>query len=529
MGTRIEELAEHEPGEFARDDVQSESSPELALPEARAWLAAIVDSSGDAIVSKTLKGVITSWNRAAERMFGYTSAEAIGKSITLIIPPERLAEETEVIRKIQLGEVIDHFETVRMTKDGNFIDISLTVSPIRTADGQIIGASKIARDISDRKRIERERDDLLLASQEANRSKDVFLAMLGHELRNPLNAVTMGIRLLDQVGSTEPAAIRAREIISRQTQNLTKLVNDVLDVGRVVIGKIDLDLETFDLGTTVQLGVSVLKGGGGFANHVLETDIASVAVHADRVRIEQIVQNLLSNALKYTPAGGSIRVTVGQQGDSAVLEVSDTGVGMTPELSRRVFDLFVQGESKLERSFGGLGLGLTLVRCLAELHGGSADAFSEGTGRGSSFRVRLPAQAAARQAATAAAKPAPPKSRILIVEDNADAREMLRDVLVHAGHEVHEAETGPQGVECALRLRPDITLVDIGLPLLDGYEVAQQIRAAPEGRELLLIALTGYGSTSDRTRALEAGFDRHLTKPIDFDELDRLLIARSTG
>jgi CheY-like chemotaxis protein/nitrogen-specific signal transduction histidine kinase len=392
-----------------------------------------------------------------------------------------------------------------------------------------MGVSKIARDITGRKRIERERDELLFASQEANRSKDVFLAMLGHELRNPLNAVATGIRLLDQVGSMEPAAVRAREIISRQTQNLTKLVNDMLDVGRVVIGKIDLDLETFDLGATVQLGVSVLNGGGGFANHVLETDIAPVTVHADRVRIEQIVENLLSNALKYTPAGGSIRVSVRQHGDFAVLEVSDNGVGMSPELSRRVFDLFVQGESKLERSYGGLGLGLTLVRRLAELHGGSADAFSEGPGRGSRFCVRLPARPAPRQAATAEAKLAPPKSRILIVEDNADAREMLRDVLVHAGHEVHEAETGPQGIECALRLRPDATLVDIGLPLLDGYDVAQQIRAAPEGRGLLLIALTGYGSKSDRARAAEAGFDRHLTKPIDFDELYRLLSARGAG
>ncbi len=528
MGKRIDETAEHEPVESARDEAESESS---RRPEARAWLAAIIDSSDDAIVSKTLKGVITSWNPAAEKLFGYTAAEAIGRSITMIIPPERLFEEAEVIRKIQLGERIDHFETIRVAKDGRLLEISITVSPVRGKDGRIIGASKIARDISDRKRIERERDAALLASQESNRSKDVFLAMLGHELRNPLNAITTGIRLLNEVGSAEPRAVRAREIISRQTNNLTKLVNDMLDVGRVVTGKIDLDLESFDLGAAVQLAVSVLSGGGSVATHVLETEIASVGVHADRVRVEQIVENLLSNALKYTPAGGWIRIAVRQQGDSAVLEVTDSGVGMSPELSHRVFDLFVQGESKLERSYGGLGLGLTLVRRLAELHGGSAEAFSEGPGHGSRFVVRLPAQPPARPAIVAArAKPATANSRrVLIVEDNADAREMLRDVLVHAGHEVFEAETGLEGVQSALHLRPDVTLVDIGLPLLDGYEVARRIRAEPKGRDLLLIALTGYGSTSDQTRALEAGFDHHLTKPVDFDELYRLLATESAG
>ena len=505
----------------------SERSPEPQLPEARAWLAAIIDSSDDAIVSKTLDGVITSWNRAAERMFGYTAAEIIGRSITLIIPPDRLHEETEVISKIRRGETFDHFETVRVTKDGKLIEISLTVSPIRGADGRVVGASKIARDISDRKRIERERDALLAATQETNRSKDVFLAMLGHELRNPLNAITTGIRLLNAVGSPDSAAVRAREIIFRQTENLTKLVNDMLDVGRAVTGKIELDLERLDLGEIVRSGVGVLGGGGSFAKHTLETDIGSVGVRADRVRLEQIVENLLSNALKCTPPGGWIRVVVKQQEEQAVLEVSDSGVGMSPELQSRVFDLFVQGETKLERSQGGLGLGLTLVRRLAELHGGTAEAASDGPGRGSSFRIRLPALPALSQPEPLKA-PRPERAkarRVLIVEDNTDAREMLRDFLVHVGHEVYEAEDGPTGVETALRLQPDMTLVDIGLPLLDGYEVAQRIRADPAGSPLLLLALTGYGSTSDQERAQKAGFDRHLTKPLDLDELDRLLAA----
>ena len=374
------------------DPVESEGSRESQLPEARAWLAAIIDSSDDAIVSKTLKGVITSWNRAAERMFGYSAPEAVGRSITLIIPPERLHEEVEVMQKIHSGELIDHFETMRLTKDGRLIEISLTVSPIRAADGRIIGASKIARDISDRRRIERERDAALLESQAANRSKDVFLAMLGHELRNPLNAITTGVRLLDDIGSHEPAAVRAREVITRQTQTLTKLVNDMLDVGRVVIGKLALELEAFDLGTAVQSGLSMLSGGGRFANHALQTDISSVGVLADRVRIQQIIENLVSNALKYTPAGGWIRVTVTREGEAAVLNVTDSGVGMPPELCVRVFDLFVQGEDILERSQGGLGIGLTLVRRLTELHGGSVEAFSEGPGRGSRFSVRLPEQ-----------------------------------------------------------------------------------------------------------------------------------------
>jgi PAS domain S-box-containing protein len=526
VGKRTNEPAGTVPSsDPAPADAGNDSALQPRLP-ARAWLAAIIDSSDDAIVSKTLEGVITSWNTAAERMFGYTASEVIGRSITVIIPPDRLFEETEVIRKIRLGELVDHFETVRVRKDGRPIEISLTVSPIRGDDGQIVGASKIARDISDRKRIERERDALLLATQEASRSKDVFLAMLGHELRNPLNAIVTGIRLLKEVGSPEPAAVRAREIISRQTQNLTKLVNDMLDVGRAVTGKIELDLETFDLGEIVRGCVSVLSGGGNFAHHALRTEIGTVSVHADRVRVEQIVENLVSNALKYTPSGGWIRIAVARQGDKAVLEVADNGIGMSPELCRKVFDLFVQGESKLERSQGGLGLGLTLVQRLAALHGGSAVASSEGPGRGSHFVIRLPAQPEPSQPVAAPRpKASPGGRRILIVEDNADAREMLRDFLVYAGHEVHEAHSGPEGVESALRLRPDVTLVDIGLPLLDGYEVAHRIRADPRGGELFLIALTGYGSVSDRARALDAGFDRHLVKPVDVDELDRLLAS----
>jgi len=298
----------------------------------------------------------------------------------------------------------------------------------------------------------------------------------------------------------------------------------MLDVGRVVTGKIKLEQEAFDLGAAVQFAVSVLSGGGRFKSHVLHTDIASVPVLADRVRIEQIVENLVGNALKYTPTGGWIRISVGSDGDSALLEVADSGVGMPQELCAHAFDLFFQGEGKLESSHGGLGLGLSLVRRLAELHGGTAEAFSEGPGHGSRFQVRLPLRPALE-----ARPPAPPKTaprgarRILIVEDNADAREMLRDLLALAGHEVSEAESGPEGVESALRLQPDFTLIDIGLPGFDGYEVAQRIRRAPEGAGLALIALTGYGSGEDRSRALQAGFDRHLTKPIDMDELDRLL------
>ena len=498
------------------------------LDEVLALLGAIVDSSDDAIVSKTLNGIVTSWNRAAERLFGFTAAEAVGQSILLIIPPERRAEEDMVLARVRAGEAVDHFETVRRRKDGSLVDISLTVSPMRDSQGRVIGASKIARDVSARKRLERERVAMFEEAQQANRAKDEFLAMLGHELRNPLGAISSAVRLLGPPETVSERAILARDVIARQTRHLTRLVDDLLDVARVMTGKVLLERQPLDLGDVVTRHVTSLRATGKMQEHVVNLETTPVWVDADVIRIEQIVGNLVSNALKYTPAGGTITIRVRQDEGSAVLTVEDTGVGMPPHLQSRIFDLFVQGERRLDRTQGGLGIGLTLVRRLVELHGGTVEAFSEGPDLGSRFTVRLRAITAPRALGDASRPPgwSVASRRILVIEDNADARAMLRHLLEIAGHEVHEASDGRQGFEMALSIQPDVALIDLGLPGLDGYEIARRLRAADERRNILLVAVTGYGSPEDRERSLMAGFDVHLVKPVDPDLLAGVLARR---
>ena len=499
----------------------------LRAEEARGRLAAIVDSSDDAIVSKTLEGIVTSWNRSAERLFGYSAAEAIGQSILLIVPPDRRSEEDEVLRRIRAGQLVDHFETVRRRKEGTFIDISLTVSPVRDSVGRIIGASKVARDITERKRIQRELAQRLRELRRINRAKDEFLAMLGHELRNPLGAIRGAVRVLDHLKGEDEGVSRACDVILRQTTHLGRLVDDLLDVGRVVTGKILLERAPMDLADVVRRTVATFIAAGKTQQHRLAVSTEPAWVYADVVRFEQIVTNLLSNALKYTPAGGAVRVTVHTDGPQAVLQVEDTGMGIAVDLLPHIFDLFIQGDRGLDRAQGGLGIGLTLVQRLVELHEGAIEAVSEGPGRGSRFTVRLPAiPRPAVQPAAPRARRKTPARRVLVIEDNEDSRAMLHEVLRHAGHEVHDAGDGPQGVDAALRLEPDVALIDVGLPELDGYEVAKRIRAQARP-DMLLVALTGYGLTEDRERALAAGFDLHLVKPIDFDRLFDVLATAS--
>jgi PAS domain S-box-containing protein len=500
----------------------------LRAEEARGRLAAIVDSSDDAIVSKTLDGIVTSWNRSAERLFGYTAAEAIGQSILLIVPHDRRGEEAEVLRQIRAGQSVDHFETVRRRKDGTMIDISLTVSPVRDSLGRIIGASKTARDITEQKRIQRELALRLHESQRVNRAKDEFLAMLGHELRNPLGAISGAVRVLEHFKGSNQAIDRACEVIVRQSGHLGRLVDDLLDVGRVVTGKILLEREPLDLAALARRTVATFTAAGKTQQHRLSVETAPAWAHVDGVRFEQILTNLLTNALKYTPAGGEVRVRVGIDGPHALLVVEDTGVGIPADLLPHIFDLFIQGERGLDRRQGGLGIGLTLVQRLVELHAGSIEAFSAGPGQGSRFTVRLaaiPGPAADEAPAVPASKPSVSR-RVLVIEDNEDSRDMLRQLLEHAGHEVYDAGDGLQGIDAALRLEPDVALIDVGLPELDGYEVARRIRAESR-RDMLLVALTGYGLAEDRERALAAGFDLHLVKPIDFDRLFDVLATAS--
>jgi CheY-like chemotaxis protein/anti-sigma regulatory factor (Ser/Thr protein kinase) len=321
---------------------------------------------------------------------------------------------------------------------------------------------------------------------------------------------------------------KARDVISRQVEHLARLTDDLLDAGRAVLGKIVLERAPADLAEVVARAVDTLQEAGRLAAHRLEKDLRPAWVYADATRLEQIVANLVGNAVKFTLAGGTVHVSVERAGDDAVLRVRDTGVGMSPQLTHRAFELFVQGDAALDRGHGGLGIGLTLVRRLAELHGGSASARSDGEGRGSEFIVRLPAIEQPDQPV----REQPPvdeggRRDVLIVEDNLDAADTLRQILELCGHRVRVAHDGVAGLEVLLADPPEVALVDVGLPRMDGYELARRARASINGRSpVFMVALTGYGLPEDRSRAIEAGFDAHLTKPVDADALAGILAKR---
>jgi signal transduction histidine kinase len=363
-----------------------------------------------------------------------------------------------------------------------------------------------------------------VALQAADRGKDEFLAMLSHELRNPLAALTAAAHVLKLAHPGEAAATKARAVVERQTKHMARLVGDLLDISRVAMGKVALERERFNLAEAVGNLVSVWRASGRLERHNVSLQIKPAWVDADRARVDQVVSNLLDNAVKFTPAGKRINVAVAQHGESAVLRVSDEGEGLVAGSAERMFDLFVQGERGLDRGAGGLGVGLALVKRLTEMHGGTVSAESAGPGKGATFTVKLPAVLPTGQAA------ATPESatrvvarRVLIVEDNDDTRQMLHEVLAFSGHDVREARDGATGLALAAEAQPDVALIDIGLPDVDGYEVARRLRATPGGRRIGLIAITGYGQAEDQRRAYDAGFDAHLTKPVAPERLKQVI------
>jgi PAS domain S-box-containing protein len=484
--------------------------------ESQARLAAIVQSSDDAIVSKSLDGIIRSWNLGAERMFGYSAAEAIGRHITLIIPEERRAEEDMVLGKIRRGEVVDHFDTVRRTKDGRLLNISLTISPLRDASGRIIGASKIARDITERKQMDQALRHLVEELRSADQKKDEFIAMLAHELRNPLSAIAVAADLLARSKIDDRKARFAVPAIERQLRQLRRLVDDLLNMARITSGKLVLRKEPLELrqfATDTVEDYRALAGPGV----TIEVQGSEGFVDADPARLKQMIENLLDNAIRY--GGKRIAVTIEAREHLVRLAVQDDGQGISPELLASLFTPFVQGAQPADREQHGLGLGLALVQRLASLHGGAVEATSEGARKGSTFTIALPLAkpsiAAAQQNASAALS----KHRVLVVEDEVDSRECLKLLLETEGHAVALSSTGASALAEAATFQPDIALVDVGLPDMDGYEVARRLRALPGGKEVKLIAITGFGGEKDRRRARQAGFDVHVTKPVSYEQL----------
>jgi PAS domain S-box-containing protein len=511
-----------------------------------ARLAAIVQSSDDAIVSKTLDGVIVSWNPAAERMFGWTAADAVGKHITLIIPPERFPEEDEVLARIRRGEGVDHFDTIRLTKDGRRLNISLTVSPIRDSSGRVIGASKIARDITDRKLAESERAAMLAREQAAraeaeaaSRSKDEFLAVLSHELRTPLNAIFGWARMMKAGTLEPPVAARAIDAILRNAEAQARLVEDLLDVSRIISGNLRLDVRPVHLRSVIEAALDAVRPAmeaRGLRLHTVFDDDVGMIVGSPE-RLQQVVWNLLSNAVKFTERGGQIRVSLHRVGVHVSIVVSDTGQGIPPELLPYVFDRFRQGDSSSTRAHGGLGLGLALVRHLIELHGGTVTAESRGVGRGATFTVTLPLVSDEPLAPVAAPAVAPgPDSaslrgvRVLVVDDDADGLEVASVVLTNSGANVRTCESAAAAITAMADWIPEVAVLDIEMPGEDGFALLRRVRAlgAARGIRIPALALTAYGRPEDRRRTLAAGFNLHLAKPVDPSELV-LAVANLAG
>lgn len=654
-----------------RRRLEKENTGRLA---AARLLASIVESSDDAIVSKSLEGIIQSWNAAAERIFGYTAAEAVGRHISFLIPADRLSEEDRIIASLKAGQRIEHYETVRVRRDGRPIHVSLTISPVKDDAGQVIGASKIVRDITDRHRAEAERQKFVtlvenstdfigmcdlqgmpffvnraglqmvgldsldqacrtpvrdyffpedqprimneffpsvreqghgeievrfrhfktgaarwmaykvltltdaagqalafatvsqdvterrqledhlrkLAADlsEADRRKDEFLATLAHELRNPLAPIRNALQII-RLASEREARERARTLMERQLVQMVRLVDDLLDVSRITRGKLELRRDEVPLATVLGSAVETSRPLIDQMGHTLTVTLPEqeILLDADLTRLAQVFANLLNNSAKYMDRGGHIWLSAEidddkvtrWQGDKVTgtedrgmslpgpvvkVSVKDAGIGIAADHLPRIFDMFAQVDRALERAQGGLGIGLTLVKRLVEMHGGRIEAQSDGPGQGSEFIVRLPVatKRAAPRPAAGQEPPAPTSAlRILIVDDNRDSADSLAMLLQFMGNETRTAYDGQAGVDCAEAFRPAVVLLDIGLPKLNGYEACRHLRGRPWGKDVVLIAVTGWGQEEDRRHSREAGFDHHMVKPVDPQELMRLL------
>jgi PAS domain S-box-containing protein len=499
-------------------------------------LAAIVESSDDAIISKDLNGIVTSWNAAAERIFGYTAEEMIGASIRTIIPEDRQSEEDRTLATIRRGDRVDHFETVRRSKTGRLINISLTVSPVRAADGRILGASKVARDITQLKAAEAERHRLLENAQDASRLKDEFLASLSHELRTPLNAI-LGYARIVRSGLIGPdKRDKAIETIERNANALARIVEDVLDVSRIISGKMRLNVQPVDLADVVQASIDAVAPGADARGIRLETvlDPLPHPISGDPDRLQQVLWNLLSNAVKFTNRGGRVQVRLARVDSHVEVVVSDTGVGIAPEFLPHLFERFRQADASTTRERGGLGLGLAIARQLVEMHGGTIDVASGGRDLGSTFRVKLPVmivhsvrdEGPRVHPRSDRRKPDPVAHdlrsvRVLVVDDDRDALSLVEDVLTAAGAQVRTAHSAKEALAALDAEAPNVLVADLGMPHMDGFELIARVRSHdnPDVRDVPAAALTAYARSDDRMKALRAGFHIHLAKPIEPDEL----------
>lgn len=505
---------------------------ECQLVESEARLASMIRSALDAVLTVDEEQRIGVFNPAAEQMFGLTACEARDRPIQQLLPAWTGGAK--------LAGPLEQWETDGLRADGTRFPVELSVSWVEANRRRFWTC--VARDISERRRAQQERERLIREQtarkendrlyqelQKVDRLKDEFLAMLSHELRNPLAPIRNALELIRLDAPTQPKAIQESwGIIDRQVAHLVRLVEDLLDVSRISQGKIVLQKKPTDLATVVARALESCQPLIQGRKHRLTVRMADepMVIDGDLVRLVQALSNLLNNAAKYTPEGGHVELFVERQGGMAVLRVRDTGVGIAPEMRPRLFTLFSQSERTLDRAEGGLGIGLTLVQRLTEMHGGTVEAHSDGLGQGSEFTIRMPLSrkpvATEQETAEPSADPAVSR-RILVVDDNQDSAKTLSQLLFRLGHVVQAVHDGPGALSAVAAFTPEIVLLDIGLPGMDGYEVCRQLRAKEATQHLVLIALTGYGSPEDRQQSRQAGFNAHLVKPVDLETLKDLL------
>jgi PAS domain S-box-containing protein len=509
-------------------DLTERRRHEETLRESEERFRLLVNSVKEyAIFMLDAEGSVASWNLGAERIIGYTAAEIIGRPVECLYPAEA-AQRGEPQR--DLATVIAHggmeVNGLRVRKDGTRFWANVVLYSVHDLDGKLRGFAQVTRDLTERKQFK--------ALEESQQRTHEFLAMLSHELRNPLAPLKTSVDIMRIRELTDPVLIRARDVIDRQVQHLTHIIDELLDISRITSGRIRLTSDTLDLERIVQCSVEAARPLLDSKGHSLEirTPGHHVWVKGDLTRLTQVFVNLLNNAAKYTPDRGRIEVEIRATDKSAAVHIRDNGIGIAPQLLPRMFDLFTQGDRPLDRAEGGLGVGLALVHRIVSLHGGVVKAFSEGTGHGSELVVRLP-QYFEEISMPVASDSQPTESqqrrrRLMVIDDNKDAAESMSMLFELWGHEVICVYDGRAALETAAKYRPDAVFLDIGLPGMDGYEIAERFRELPESQRTVLVAITGYGQEEDRRRSREAGIDHHLVKPVSPETLHKLLDSLSS-
>jgi len=510
----------------AARDITERKKAEEATQAASQYARSLIEASLDPLVTISAEGKVTDVNIATEQVTGVCREILVGSDFADYFTDPQKAREgyQQVFLK---GSVTDYPLAIRHAS-GKITDVVYNASVYRDTRGNVLGVFAAARDITERKRSEEDRERLVARLQQEDQRKDEFLATLAHELRNPLAPIRNGLQIMRLAPGDAAANERIRSMMERQLRQMVHLIDDLLDLSRISRGKIDLRKERIELATAIQQAIEASRPAIAQADHELMIKFPPGPIHvdADLTRLAQVFSNLLNNAAKFTDRGGQIRLSIQQLSAEAVVSIQDNGSGIPTHMLPHVFEMFTRVESNLERSQGGLGIGLSIVKRLVQMHGGSVEARSEGQGRGSEFVVRLPlALSFAGDEPTVQTDPVVPitRHRILVVDDNVDAADSLSLLLEMLGNEVITSYDGESGIQAARKFRPGILLCDIGMPKMNGYDTACSIRAEEWGKNTVMVALTGYGQKDDLQRSADAGFDHHLVKPLDVDDLSALL------